>query len=136
MQDRNTQVETTISHDPITNTTIKRQNVRNGASVADDEFALAKVNQIIWYLTHIIAVLLSIRILLLLLGANARGIVLFLYNITDIFVAPFKGVFPAPGEGGSYFDTAAVLAVGFCYLVAFIATTLLRLLSKRNVEEL
>jgi hypothetical protein len=136
MQDRDTQVETMVSHDPITNTTVKRQNVRKGSSLPDDEFALAKVNQVIWYLTHIVAVLLAIRVLLLLLGANARGIVMFLYDITDIFVAPFVGVFPAPSEGGSYFDTAGILAVGFYYLLAFIITTFLRLLSKRNVEEL
>lgn len=136
MQERNTQVETTVSHDPVTNTTVRRQNVKKDSSLPDDEFALAKVNQVIWYLTHIVAVLLIIRVLLLLLGANARGIVMFLYDITDIFVAPFIGVFPAPSEGGSYFDTAGILAIGFYYLLAFIATTFIRLLSKRNVEEL
>ncbi len=136
MQDRSTQVKTSVSHDPITNTTVRKQNVSKSSGLPDDEFALAKVNQIIWYLTHIVAVLLIIRVLLLLLGANARGIVMFLYDITDIFVAPFVGVFPAPSEGGSYFDTAGILAIGFYYLLAFIATTFIRLLSKRNVEEL
>ncbi len=136
MDDTNTQVETMVSHDPITNTTVKRQHVSRGEAVPEDEFALAKVNQVVWYLTHIVAILLAIRVLLLMLGANATGVVAFLYDITEVFVSPFKGVFPAPSEGGSYFDTAGLLAIGFYYLVALIVTSFIKLFSKRNVEEL
>ncbi|MCA9379794.1 YggT family protein [Candidatus Dojkabacteria bacterium] len=135
MNEVNTRVETSRTHDPISGTVTKRQHVVRENGLAEDEFALAKFNQVIWYITHLIVILIVLRVLFYLLGANPQGIVSFIYSLTNLFVAPFRGIFPSPSESGSFFDTAGVVAIGFYYLLAFIVTSFLRILSKRNVEQ-
>ena len=72
----------------------------------------------------IIQILIIARILLLLLAANAdNGLVSFIYQLSDVFVAPFNGIFnsDAVRAGGSVFDVAAVAAlVGWTLLEAII----------------
>lgn len=135
MEEVNTHVETSRTVDPMSGTVVKRQHVVRENGLPEDEFALAKFNQVIWYLTHLIVILIVLRVLFYLLGANPQGIVSFIYSLTNLFVAPFRGIFPSPSESGSFFDTAGVVAIGFYYLLAFIITSFLRILSKRNVEQ-
>jgi hypothetical protein len=135
MEEVNTHVETSRTVDPISGTVVNKQHVVRGSEMPNDEFALAKVNQVIWYITHLIAILIVLRVLFYLLGANPQGIVNFIYSLTNLFVAPFRGIFPSPGEAESFFDTAGVVAIGFYYLLAFIITNFLRILSKRNIEQ-
>ena len=72
----------------------------------------------------IIQILIVARILLLLLAANAdNGLVNFIYQLSDLFVAPFNGIFnsDAVRAGGSVFDIAAAAAlVGWTLLEAII----------------
>lgn len=72
----------------------------------------------------IIQILIAARIVLLLLGANAdNGLVSFIYQLSDLFVAPFNGIFnsDAVKAGGSIFDIAAVAAlVGWTLLEAIV----------------
>ena len=72
----------------------------------------------------IIQILIAARIVLLLLGANAdNGLVSFIYQLSDLFVAPFNGIFnsDAVKAGRSIFDIAAVAAlVGWTLLEAII----------------
>jgi hypothetical protein len=72
----------------------------------------------------IIQILIAARIGLLLLGANAdNGLVSFIYQLSDLFVAPFNGIFnsDAVKAGRSVFDIAAVAAlVGWTLLEAII----------------
>jgi len=72
----------------------------------------------------IIQILIIARILLLLLAANAdNGLVSFIYQLSDLFVAPFNGIFnsDAVRAGGSVFDIAAAAAlVGWTLLEAII----------------
>jgi uncharacterized protein YggT (Ycf19 family) len=135
MNEINTRVETSRTHDPISGTVVRKQHVVRENGMPEDEFALAKVNQVIWYITHLIAILIVLRVLFYLLGANPQGIVNFIYSLTNLFVAPFRGIFPSPSESGSFFDTAGVVAIGFYYLLAFILTSFLRILSKRSIEQ-
>ncbi|HRN71353.1 MAG TPA: YggT family protein [Candidatus Woesebacteria bacterium] len=135
MEEVNTHVETSRTHNPISGTVVKKQHVVRENGLPEDEFALAKFNQVIWYITHLIVILIVLRVLFYLLGANPQGIVSFIYSLTNLFVAPFRGIFPSPSEAGSFFDTAGVVAIAFYYLLAFIITSFLRILSKRNVEQ-
>lgn len=135
MEEVNTHVETSRTVDPMSGTVVKRQHVVRENGLPEDEFALAKFNQVIWYITHLIVILIVLRVLFYLLGANPQGIVSFIYSLTNLFVAPFRGIFPSPSEAGSFFDTAGVVAIAFYYLLAFIITSFLRILSKRNVEQ-
>jgi len=72
----------------------------------------------------IIQVLIALRIALLLLAANAdNGLVSFIYQASDLFVAPFNGIFgtDALKAGGSVLDIAAIAAlVGWTILEAIV----------------
>jgi uncharacterized protein YggT (Ycf19 family) len=87
--------------------------------------------RVISLLFGILAVLIGLRILLLLLVANqSNDIVTFIYNITEPFVAPFRGIFNfdqvSPG-GGSVFDVAAVVALIGWLLIYVLLMAILRL---------
>jgi hypothetical protein len=72
----------------------------------------------------IIQILIAARIVLLLLAANTdNGLVSFIYQLSDLFVAPFNGIFNSDAlkAGRSIFDIAAVAAlVGWTLLEAII----------------
>lgn len=72
----------------------------------------------------IIQVLIVVRIVLLLLDAReGNGIVSFILNASQVFVAPFNGIFntDALKSGGSILDIAAVAAlVGWTILEAIV----------------
>jgi uncharacterized protein YggT (Ycf19 family) len=87
--------------------------------------------RVVSLLFGILAVLIGLRILLLLLVANeSNDIVDFVYNVTEPFVAPFRGIFQfdqvTPG-GGSVFDVAAVVALVGWLLIYVLLMAILRL---------
>ena len=87
--------------------------------------------RVVALLFGILAVLIGLRILLLLLVANqTNAIVDFVYNVTEPFVAPFRGIFQfdavTPG-GGSVFDVAAVVALIGWLLIYILIEAILRL---------
>ena len=87
--------------------------------------------RVVSLLFGILAVLIGLRILLLLLVANQQNsIVDFVYNVTEPFVAPFRGIFSldavSPG-GGSVFDIAAVVALIGWLLIYLLIMAILRL---------
>lgn len=70
--------------------------------------------RVLTLLFTVLAVLLALRVILLLLVANQQNsIVNFVFDVTEPFVAPFRGMFSfdavTPG-GGSVLDIAAVVA--------------------------
>ncbi|MCX7842013.1 MAG: YggT family protein [Clostridia bacterium] len=75
-----------------------------------------KSRNTIYYVLGVIEVLLTLRFIFMLLGANARsGFVAFLYSVTNIFAAPFSGIFNPFVTGGlvsrSVFDPATLVAM-------------------------
>ncbi len=96
------------------------------------------VRRVLALLFGILAVLLALRILLLLLVANqSNTIVDFVFNITEPFVAPFRGIFAfdqvTPG-GGSVFDVAAVVALIGWLLIYLLLMAILRLGDRDRVN--
>lgn len=92
---------------------------------------LSYVRRVVSLLFAVLAVLLGLRILLLLLVANqGNTIVDFVYNVTEPFVAPFRGIFAidhvTPG-GGSVFDVAALVALVGWLLIYLLVMAILRL---------
>ena len=86
----------------------------------------------------ILAVLIGLRILLLLLVANeTNSIVDFVYNVTQPFVEPFRGIFAfdavTPG-GGSVFDIAALVALVGWLLIYLLLVAILRLGDRDRVS--
>ncbi|HYI67071.1 MAG TPA: YggT family protein [Candidatus Limnocylindrales bacterium] len=94
--------------------------------------------RILSLLFGILAVLIGLRILLLLLVANqTNSIVDFVYNVTQPFVEPFRGIFAidavTPG-GGSVFDIAALVALVGWLLIYLLLVAILRLGDRDRVS--
>ena len=92
--------------------------------------ALDYAGRIVSLLFGILAVLIGLRILLLLLVANAgNAIVDFVYSVTEPFVAPFRGIFALDQviAGEARFDVAAVVALIGWLLIYLLLMAILRL---------
>ncbi len=123
--------KTVISSETPTGTVVKETRAANVPG-ADYEFAIWKAENIVWGFIGIINLLILLRFFFLLFGANNVGFVSFIYNLTNIFVAPFRGIFDSAQAGESYFDTASLLAIVMWTVIGFIIATIIRLLSTRN----
>ncbi len=99
---------------------------------------LSVVRRVLSLLFGILAVMIGLRVLLLLLVANqTNSIVDFVYNVTEPFVAPFRGIFAmdmvTPG-GGSVFDIAALVALIGWLLIYLLLMAILRLGDRDRVS--
>ena len=87
------------------------------------------VRRVVVLLFGILTALLLLRIVLLLLGANAgNGLVDFIYGVTEPFVAPFRGIFSfdqVTPNGTNVLDFGALVAlVGWLLIEALILAIL------------
>lgn len=123
---------TTVTQDSLGNTT--RSTVRTNYNVFSGDFFISKVNQIIFALVTIVNLLVLLRFLFLLFGANRTGFVLMLVNLTNFFVAPFQGIFPTPIVEGAYLELASVLAIVVWYILAWILAVIISLFSSSTEE--
>jgi uncharacterized protein YggT (Ycf19 family) len=68
--------------------------------------------RVLFYLLNILEVLLGLRFLLRLLGANpGSSFVSFIYNITEPFIAPFRGIFSPIVSQGSVLEWSTIIAM-------------------------
>jgi uncharacterized protein YggT (Ycf19 family) len=128
-QESQTVEEVTVSQSPA-GATQTQTVTRKGMSVSD--FFVSKTNQIIFAFIGIIDLLLLVRVVFLLLGGNQVGIVSFVMSITDLFVAPFRGIFPSPSSGDSYLDVAAIVAMVIYVVFGFILGVIIDLFSSKS----
>lgn len=97
-------------------TSVQRQTVHQSAR-ADGRVVASRV---VWYIVGFILVLLGLRVLLYLLGANqGSGFVDFIYAISSVFAAPFYGIFAQPAYGKSVLDSASLVAMVVYALVGW-----------------
>jgi uncharacterized protein YggT (Ycf19 family) len=88
--------------------------------------AVWAVTRIVTLLFTVLEVLLLLRFILKLTGANAQQpLVSGLYRITEPLVRPFQGIFPEPA-GPPVLDLAALLAVAFFFLIAALVVAVVR----------
>jgi hypothetical protein len=86
---------------------------RRGAGVT-------RVKQVLYFIFGVINVLLLMRFVLLLLGANeASPFVNLIYGLSRVFVLPFRGIFAEPTLGASVFEWAALVGIVVYSLVAY-----------------
>ena len=84
------------------------------------------VTRVVTLLFTVLEVLLLLRFVLKLMGANAnQRLVSGLYGVTEPLVRPFQGIFPEPA-GPPVLDLAALLAVVFFFLIAALIVALVR----------
>ncbi len=106
-EEQTTEVRETNAVEGDTN--IKRQTVAtsNAASTT------TVVGRLIWFVIGFIIVMLALRVLLLLLGANkGNAFVDLVYGISGVFAWPFYGIFGyEPSYGKSVFEVSSVVAM-------------------------
>ncbi|SRR5438876_6863558 len=87
----------------------------------------------VWTATNVVTLIFTVLEVLLLLrfffklaGANSnQPLIAALYNATEPLVRPFQGIFPVP-EGPPVLDIAAVLSIGFLFLIGLLIVALVR----------
>lgn len=106
--------------------------------VADDRpvrrnYGVYKVAQIVWFITGFIVVLLLVRFILALLGANLEnGFASLVYMLSEPFVAPFRGLLQI-GQfqaGVSRFEIETLLASLVYLLIGWGITKAVKLASR------
>ncbi len=94
--------------------------------------------RVVSFLFGVLQVLLILRIILLLLVANAgNDVVRFVFNVTQPFVEPFLGMFSlnrVTADQGSTLDIAAIVALIGWTLVEMLILAAIRIFSRRPSE--
>jgi uncharacterized protein YggT (Ycf19 family) len=101
-------------------------NVGPTASTVATNNAVWALTRVVTLLFTVLEVLLLLRFILKLFGANAnQPLVSGLYRITEPLVRPFQGIFPEPA-GPPALDLAALLAGAFFFLIAALIVAIVR----------
>ncbi|MDZ4178685.1 MAG: YggT family protein [Coriobacteriia bacterium] len=91
------------------------------------------MSRVIMFVFGVIEVLIAIRFVLKLTGANAEaGFAQFIYGVSGIFMAPFAALFTTQQAGGSVFEWSALVAIAVYALVAWGLVALIRAVSPRE----
>lgn len=109
-----TVTQDTVARDGEASTTVETQTVTQKNRMS----TIVIMQRIVWLLIGFINVIIALRFILLLLGANkGAGFTDFIYSISAPFVAPFVGIFPEPVYGESIFEVSCILAIVVYLLV-------------------
>jgi uncharacterized protein YggT (Ycf19 family) len=99
---------------------------------------LATIMRVVTFIFGVLQALLILRIILLLLVANAgNDVVSLILSVTDPFVEPFRGMFAidrVTADQGSKFDIAALVALIGWTLVELLLLALLRVFARRPAD--
>jgi YggT family protein len=97
------------------------------------------VVNLIWYVYGLIAILLALRLVLKLTGANStNGFVSFIYAVSGALSAPFDSIFgvesAAAGSTKSVFEPSILVAIVVYGLIAWGVAKLLTLNERRSLS--
>jgi uncharacterized protein YggT (Ycf19 family) len=110
----------------------------DSAYVAPGPGGATFASRIVSFVFGVLQVLLILRIILLLLVANAgNDIVRLVFNVTQPFVEPFLGMFAlnrVTADQGSVLDIAAIVALIGWTLVEMLILAAIRIFSRRPSE--
>lgn len=98
-----------------------------------EEYGMNVAVRVIYFLGGIIFILLGLRLLLALLGANpANGFANFIYSASRPFASPFFGLFSyEPTLGRSHFEVSTLVAIVVYAIVVGVLARLVTLGSRR-----
>ncbi len=98
------------------------------------EYGMNIAARIVYFLGGILLVLLGLRLLLALLGANpASGFANFIYSVSRPFVSPFFGLFSyEPTLGKSHFEMSTLIAIVVYAIVMVLLAKLVTIGSRRS----
>src|SRR5438309_10258505 len=85
--------------------------------------------QAVWWIVGFIDVLIAIRFVLKLFGANPAPFVRFMYDVTWPLVAPFHGIFNTVQESRSVLEPESLVAIAIYALIGWGIVSLIRLMT-------
>ena len=98
---------------------------------------LGRFGQIVYIALGALEALLIIRFVLKLLAANpGAAFTSFIYGLTQVFVAPFEGVFPSPRTNGSIVEVSTLLAIIVYGLIAWLIVSIIEAMITRRPESM
>jgi hypothetical protein len=78
------------------------------------------ITRVVYYILAVLEVILGLRFIFRLLGASqGNDFVMFLYNLSHVFVGPFNGIFNDQALGHSVFEISTIVAMLVYALVAW-----------------
>jgi uncharacterized protein YggT (Ycf19 family) len=91
-----------------------------------------RLAQLVYLVFGLLEVLLLFRLVLKLLAANpGAGFTSLIYQMSEPFVALFRGVFPTPGGSGSVLELFTILAMIVYAVVAWAIVQLILIVGRR-----
>jgi len=79
-----------------------------------------RVTQILWLLLGLLEAAIALRVIFKLIAVNAANpFAVLLYNVTNLFVAPFASLTGAPAVGGMVFEFSSIIAMVVYFLLAW-----------------
>ena len=127
--------ETQVTEVRETNVQAGNENIRRQeVETHSDASGVSMAARILWYIVGFIVILLAMRIVLQLLGANqGNGFVDFIYGLSGVFAAPFFGMFSyQPAYGVSTLEIGTVVGILVYLVVGWGIAKLLTLGSNRT----
>jgi hypothetical protein len=109
---------------PVTTSTSRTAVYREGGAYN------SRAIQIIWWVVGLIDILIAIRFLLKVFGANPAPFVRFMYDLTWPLVAPFHGIFNTDQVGRSVFEPESIVAALIYALIGWGVVSMIRILSR------
>jgi YGGT family len=90
-----------------------------------------RAEQGVWLLTGVVDALIAIRFVFKLLAASSQAsFVTFIYNLTQIFVAPFHGIFNTAANGRNVFEPESLVAIVIYSLIGWGLASLVRVVTR------
>lgn len=133
--------DTEIERDPVTGNVHERHEVTTDEPVAASSSEVVsnfnpgrRAVELIYLVFGVIDGLLLIRLLLKLMGANPdAGFASWIYGVTGVLLAPFRGLLPTVGNTQSQLEMSVVIAIVVYALIGWVLARLFLILFFRNV---
>jgi len=91
------------------------------------------MTRVVWFVFGAIDVLIAMRFVLALFGANTEAAFVRMVNsVSDVFMAPFAAVFSTQSVSGATFEWSALVAIVVYTLIAWGLTALIHAVSPRE----
>lgn len=92
--------------------------------------------QIIWFILGIVEILLTFRVLLKFIGANAAsGFAYLIYALSDPFALPFLGVLGTTSTDRSVLEWSTLIAMVVYLIIAYGVVELIKIVKPTTPEE-
>ena len=95
----------------------------------EQQLGLARATQVIWLLFGIVEILIGLRVLLKLIGANAdNAFASLIYNAAGIFVGPFFTLTGSPAAIGMVLEIPSIIAILVYALLGWVIVRVARVI--------